>query len=414
MQRRRFLQSVSVGLASPAIAQEARRFEILIKGGDLRDPSVQLRRKGDVGILDGKIAAIEADIPASQGIDVIDASGLYVTPGLIDLHTHCYHGATGLGVEADPIAMRSGTTTWVDAGSFGWDQADGFRRFIVRPQQARIFGFVYLYPSSRDPSVDPVKYVRNQMRRTGETATKNRDIILGVKFQVGSNMNGPYSHEFLKIARELCDQFHLPLMAHISFAPPETDQVMELMRPGDVVTHIYNHHTLGILDASGKVKRSVIEARARGVWMDVGHGLGSFNFESARRALDAGFPPDSISTDIYNLNIRGPVFDMPTTMSKMMYVGMSFEDVLQRTTANPGRLINRIPMLGTLQVGAPADVALLAIENGSFQLIDSQKNIVTAKQRVVSRLSICRGRRMETVSAARRSEQGTPDPTHWG
>jgi dihydroorotase len=328
---------------------------------------------------------------------VIDARGLYVTPGLVDLHTHCFHGGTGLGVEADPIAARSGVTTWVDAGSFAWDTAAGFRRFVVRPQQSRIFGFVYLYPSSRDPSVDPVQYVRKQMRQTGETAAADRDMILGVKFQVGANMNGRYSYDFLKIARELCDQYHLPLMAHISFAPPETDQVMELMRPGDAVTHIYNHHTLGILDDSGKVKRSVVEARARGVWMDVGHGLGSFNFESAKKALDAGFPPDSISTDIYNLNIHGPVYDLPTTMSKLLYLGMSFEEILLRTTANPARYINRTPMLGTLQPGAPGDVALLALEDGNFQLIDSQKNAVMAKQRIVSRLTICRGKRLAAV-----------------
>jgi predicted amidohydrolase len=188
-------------------------------------------------------------------------------------------------------------------------------------------------------------------------------------------------------------------------------------------------HTLGILDGSGKIKSSVREARARGVWMDIGHGFGSFvlsfspspptttrmfrvscsaarhrlprthptrsfNFESARQTLDAGFPPDSISTDIYNLNVRGPVYDLPTTMSKMLYLGMSFEEILQRTTFNPAKIINRVGMLGTLQVGAPADLALLAIEEGSFQLVDSQKNTVMAKQRIVSRLTICRGKRL--------------------
>ena len=397
MQRRNFLKAAAGAAATGLYAQNGRRYDIVIKNGELRDPSASLRRKADLAIQDGKIAAIADDIPAARGLDTIDARGLYVTPGLVDLHTHCYHGGTGLGVEADPIAARSGVTTWVDAGSFGWDTTEGFRRFIVQPQQARIFGFVYLYPSSRDPSVDPVQYVRRQMRPTGDTAVKNRDIILGVKLQVGSNMNGPNSLAFLKIARELCDQHHLPLMAHISFSPPETDQVMELMKPGDVVTHIYNHHTLGILDANGKIKASVLEARRRGVWMDVGHGLGSFNFESARKALDAGFLPDSISTDIYNLNIRGPVFDMPTTMTKMLYLGMSFEDVLLRSTANPAKVVNRIPMMGTLQVGAPADVALLAIEDGSFQLIDSQRNTVTAKQRIVSRLTICRGKRLTAL-----------------
>src|SRR5262249_7946008 len=155
----------------------------------------------------------------------------------------------------------------------------------------------------------------------------------------------------LKIARELCDTYKLPLMAHISFAPPETDQVMELMRSGDVVTHCYNGHTLGLLDAQGRIRPSVREARARGVVFDVGHGLGSFNFAAAKKCLDAGFVADTISTDIYNQNIGGPVYDMPTTMSKLLYLGMSFDDVLLRTTASPARIIGRIEGLGTLRPG---------------------------------------------------------------
>jgi dihydroorotase len=383
-----------VAPAGTALPQRPQRYDILIKNGEIVDPGRRFRRRADVAVSNGKIAAIEESIPASQGLDVIDARGLYVTPGFIDLHTHCYHGATGLGVEADPIAARSGVTTWVDAGSFGSDQIVGFRRFIVARQQSRIFGYVHLYPNLRNPDVDVVKYVRSRMRRTGEAATKNRDIILGVKVYVGSNMNGRYSLDFLKIARELSDRFKLPLMVHISFAPPETPEVMELLRPGDVVTHCFNTHTLGIVDSAGKLKPGVKEARARGVLFDVGHGLGSFNFEVARKAIGAGFLPDTISTDLYNLNVNGPVYDMPTTLSKFLYLGLSFEDVLLRATANPARVINRIPGLGTLEVGAPADIALLAVEDGQFQLVDAQKNAVTAKKRVVSRLTICRGKRL--------------------
>jgi dihydroorotase len=392
MHRRSFLAALGAAAVPPARAQA--RYDLLIRNGEVRDPASRLRRAADVAISGDRIAAVAAGIPPAQAREVMDARGLMVAPGLVDLHTHCYHAATGLGVEADPIAARSGVTTWVDAGSFGHDQVKGFRRFIVTPARARIFGYVYLYPSSRNPDIDPVQYVRREMRRTGETAAANRDIILGVKFQVGSNMNGRYSLDFLKIARELCDQYKLPMMAHISFAPPETDQVMELMRPGDVVTHCFNRHTLGILDPAGKIKPSVLDARARGVLFDVGHGLGSFNFEAARKALGNGFLPDTISTDIYDLNIRGPVYDMPTTMSKMMHLGMSFDDVLLRSTVNPARVVGRVPKLGTIQEGAPADIALLAIEEGSFELVDSQKNAVTAKQRVVCRGVVCRGRRL--------------------
>ncbi len=398
MNRRAFVRTLvgaSVGLTSgQAQGLQSPRYDILIKNGEIRDPGHGFRKHADVAILTGTIADIADSIAADRALDVIDASGLYVTPGLIDLHTHCFWGGTGTGIEPDPVAARSGATTWVDAGSFGYDQLDGFRRLVVLRSQTRIFGYVYLYPSSRNPDIDPVKYVRSFMQRTGEAAVANRDIILGIKFQVGSNMNGKYSLPFLKIARELCDQFKLPLMAHISVAPPETPEVMELMRPGDVVTHCFNGHTLGIVDRDGKIKPGVQEARARGVRFDIGHGLGSFNFAAARKAMEAGFLPDTISTDIYSLNLNGPVYDLPTTMSKLLYLGMSFDEVLIRTTANPAKVINRVQDLGKIEVGAPADVALLAIEEGQFQLVDSQKNAVTAKQKIVSRLSICRGKRL--------------------
>ncbi|MBK5292951.1 MAG: amidohydrolase/deacetylase family metallohydrolase [Acidobacteriia bacterium] len=390
MKRRSFLGA----MAGSAMAQPRSRLDLLIRNGTVCDPASKMKRLADVGISGGKITAIADRLPADGGVEIVEARGLYVTPGLIDLHTHCYHGATALGVEAGPIAARSGVTTWVDAGSFGCTQADGFRKFIVAPSPVRIFGYVYLYPDNRNPDMDPVKYVRSFVKQTGQTVTANRDILIGIKLQVGSNMNGRYSYDFLKIARELCDSYKIPLLAHISFAPPETDQVMELMQAGDVVTHCYNRHTLGILDESGKVRMSVRKARERGVLFDVGHGLGSFNFEAARKALADGFLADTISTDIYNLNVKGPVFDMPTTMSKMMYLGMSFDDVLQRTTAAPARIVNRVEGMGTLAVGAPADVALLAIEDGEFPLTDSQRNTVTAKQRVVSRLTICKGKRV--------------------
>ncbi|MEZ5401655.1 MAG: amidohydrolase/deacetylase family metallohydrolase [Bryobacteraceae bacterium] len=391
MTRRHAFSLVAAGALQ---GQRGAPFDLLIAGGEIRDPAQRLRRRADLGIRDGKIAAIEDSVPREQAWRVVDASGLLVCPGLIDIHTHCYHSATGLGVEADPIAAQSGVTTWVDAGSFGYDQAPGFRRFVVDPAQARIYGFIYLYPSSRNPDIDVIKYVRSGLDRTAKAVLDNRDILLGVKFQVGSNMNGRYSLEMLKAARELCDKHKLPLMAHISFAPPQTTEVMDLMRAGDVVTHAYNGHSLGIVDEAGKLRPGVREARARGVIFDLGHGLGSFNFAAARKALDAGFVVDTISTDIYNLNVNGPVFDMPTTMSKMLHLGMDFDEVLLRSTANPARVVNRVDGMGKLQIGGPADVAMLKIEDGEFRLIDSQRNTVMAKQRIVCRGTVCRGRLM--------------------
>jgi dihydroorotase len=207
-------------------------------------------------------------------------------------------------------------------------------------------------------------------------------------------MAGRYTFDFLKIARELCDEFKLPMMLHISFAPPETDQVMELMKPGDVVTHCFTTHTFGFLDANGMVNARVLAARERGVLFDIGHGAGSFNFAIARKALDQGFLPDTISTDVYQASINGPVFDMPTTMSKMLYLGMDFDDILGRSTANPAKIVNRLAGMGSLAVGAPADIALLGVEEGRFKLVDAQWNEVTVERRIVSRMTICRGKRM--------------------
>ena len=397
MTRRQLVHTLAgaagAGAFQAASAQRRRRYDIVIQGGEVLDPSRKFRQVADIAVQDGQIAAIEPQIAADRGIDIVQAKGLFVTPGLVDLHTHIHSGLR-LGIDADPLAARSGVTTWVDAGTFAYNEIDGFRRFIVRPAQARIFGFVYLYPSNRDPSQDPVEYCRKVMKPTGEAAVANRDIVLGVKLQVGSNMNGPYSLQFLQIARELCDQYEIPLMAHISFAPPTTDEVMPLMRPGDVVTHCFNTHTLGILDGNGRIKASVLDARQRGVLFDVGHGLGSFNFDIARKALDQGFLPDTISTDIYDLNIDGPVYDMPTTLSKMLSLGMSLEDVLLRATANAAKVVNRVPKMGTLEIGAPADIALLEMAEGQVNLIDSQRNAVTVQKTLESRLTICRGKRL--------------------
>jgi dihydroorotase len=393
--RRKFLKTLATLPLAAATArpQTQPRYDIVIQNGELRDPARNIQRRADLAIHEGKIAAIEPTIPKEQGIEIIDAKGRYVTPGLIDLHAHVYHGFS-FGIEPDPLARRSGVTTMVDAGTFDGLQVDAFREYVVEPSQCRVYGYVFLYPSNRNPDDDPVRWARRHMKRTGEAAVANRDFVLGVKYQVGSNMAGRYTFDFLKIARELCDEYKVPLMLHISFAPPETDQVMELMKPGDVITHVFNTHTLGILDETGKVRPSVLAARERGVLFDIGHGAGSFNFEIARKALGQGFLPDTISTDVYTASINGPVFDMPTTMSKMLHLGLDFDQILARSTAAPAKIINRLPGMGTLEVGAPADIALLEIERGQFKLVDAQWNEVTVDRRIVSRLTICRGKRM--------------------
>jgi dihydroorotase len=402
MIRRRFLQALTAAVVAsgPAGSQpRRRRFDILIKNGEVCDPSRNFRQRADVAMADGKIAAIEENIPAELGLDVIDASTVFVVPGLVDLHTHCFFGGSSISVDADPVSARSGATTWVDAGSFSAGQVIGFRRLNVETSQTRLFGYVHLYPDLRNPDVDVVKYVRSGIKRTAEAVQANSDIVLGVKVYAGTNMNGRYSLDFMKIARELGDQFKVPLMVHVSFAPPEIHQVLELMRAGDILTHCNNGHTLGIVDSGysetlGKLKPGVRDARDRGIIFDVGHGAGSFNFNAARTAIHNGFLPDCISTDLHQGCINGPTYDLPTTMSKYLYLGLSFEDVLLRSTYNPAKVIGRLPGMGTLNVGGPADVALLELQAGEFRLADCQNNVATVRQRIVSRLTISRGKRL--------------------
>ncbi len=388
--------SGAVAGAGVAAGQGAERgYDLLIRNGEVRDPARGYKARADVAIADGKIAAIGSGLDAGKAREVVEARGLYVVPGLVDLHTHIYFGGGSVpGIDADPVAARSGVTTWVDAGSFAHDNVDGFRRYIVERSPVRVFGFVYLYPAFRDPETDAVKYVRAAMRPTAEAVARNRDFLLGVKVQIGSNMNGRYSPEFLKIARELCDAHRLKLMVHISDAPPEVPEILEQMRPGDIVTHSYTGHGTSLADGQGRLKAGVAEARARGVIFDLGHGLGSFSFAEARKCLAAGFAVDTISSDIYQRNIEGPVYDMPTTMSKLLHLGMPFEEVLLRSTLGPARVIGRMEGMGTLAVGGPADVAVLGLEEGEFRLVDSQRKVEVARQRVVCRMTVCRGRRL--------------------
>jgi dihydroorotase len=372
---------------------------MLIKNGEVRDPSQDFRQRADIAVADGKITAIEGNIPAETGLDVIDATGLLVVPGLVDLHTHCFFGGSTSSVDADPVSARSGTTTWVDAGSSSADQVIAFRRLNVDLSQTRLFGYVHLYSNLRNPDVDVVKYVRGGIIRTAEAVHANSDVLLGVKVFVGANMNGRYSLDFMKIARELGDQFNVPLMVHVSYAPPEIHQVLERMRTGDVLTHCNNGHTLGIVDSGyseklGELQEGVRNARDREIIFDVGHGAGSFNFNAARTAIHNGFLPDSISTDLQRGCIDGPAYDLPTTMSKYLHLGLSFDEVLLRSTFNPAKVINRVPGMGTLAVGGPADIALLELLDGEFRLVDCQKNVATVRQRIVSRLTVCRGKRL--------------------
>ncbi|MBM3241693.1 amidohydrolase/deacetylase family metallohydrolase [Candidatus Poribacteria bacterium] len=369
------------------------KYEFVIKGGTVIDPGQNLHGILDVALANGKIAALESDIPATQAQLVVEASGKLVTPGLIDLHTHIYWGATSIGLEPDPICARSGVTTIVDAGSANAYTFAGFRRFIIEPAQSRIFAFLHVTPYPR-PDVDPIAYAKSNMGATIKVIEENRDVILGIKLFVAGNMVGQYGLGLLQVAREIADRVQLPLMAHIGFSPPSLGEILALLHRGDIVTHSFHGHDNRIIDDAGNIRPEVLKARERGVILDIGHGAGSFSFETAKAMLKQHQYPDVISTDLYTANINGPVYDLPTTLSKFLNLGMSLEEVISAATERPAQIIHRGEGLGKLQIGGFGDIAILHLLEGEFEFFDCHRQKLVGNQKLVNYQTICQGKLM--------------------
>jgi len=345
-------------------------FDLVITGGEVLDPGSGLRGRMDVGIARGAIAAVDRSLPAEGAGARLDATGQIVTPGLFDLHTHLYWGATYWGVEPDPIAARTGVTSWLDAGTAGGYSFPGFRRYVIESSQARVFALLNL---SAIGLIAPTYELANldycDLELARQIVDANRDVILGIKARMDANTTRGVGLEPLRLARKLADQVELPLMVHIGKAPPALDDIFTLLRPGDILTHCCTGQTNRILEPGGALKDFVRRAWDGGLILDVGHGTGSFSYEAAEQMLAAGLAPDIISTDVHQLSIQGPMFDLPTTLSKFLNLGMSLPDAVERATARPARAVRR-PDLATLKPGAPADVAVFRLESGSYTFHD--------------------------------------------
>ena len=369
------------------------KYELVIKGGTVIDPSQKIHEILDVALANEKIAALDSDIPAVQAQRVVDAKGKLVTPGLIDLHTHVYWGATSTGLEPDPICARSGVTTIVDAGSSNAHTFAGFRKFIIEPAHSRVFAFLHATPYPR-PDADPIAYAKSNIGATIKVIEANRDVILGIKLFVAGNMVGQYGLGLLQVAREIADRVQLPIMVHIGFSPPSLVEILSLLRQGDIVTHSFHGHDNRIVDDTGNIRPEVLKARERGVILDIGHGAGSFSFETAKAMLKQNQYPDIISTDLYTANVNGPVYDLPTTLSKFLNLGMSLDEVISAATERPAQIIHRGEGLGKLQIGGLGDVAIFDLLEGEFEFFDCHRQKLVGNQKLVNVQTICRGKLM--------------------
>ena len=379
-------------------------FDLILRGGRVIDPSRNLDRVTDVAFAGGRVAAVGERLEAA-GAELRDVSGRIVTPGLIDLHTHVYWGGTSLGIDAEDFARRSAVTTCVDTGSAGPGNFAGFRKHVIEPCAIRILPYLHIsfagiYGFSNRVMVGEGHDIRLLAARDClDVIERNRDLVVGIKVRLGRNASGTAGIVPLDVAEQVADETGLPMMVHIDEPPPSYEAVVERLRPGDVLTHCFRPFPNSPVDGRGRVKPALLAARQRGVRFDVGHGMGSFSWATARAMLDQGFAPDTISSDVHALCIDGPAYDQVTTLSKFLALGMRLSDVIAASTVNAAAALGR-PDLGSLAPGSVGDASILSLDEGEFPLEDVCGEVVTAGRRLFARGVVVGGRWWHPGTAA--------------
>jgi dihydroorotase len=364
-------------------------YDLILRGGHVIDPSQNIDGVMDVAFSDGKVAAVGKDLRSGPATEVRSVAGHIVSPGLIDLHTHVYWGGTSLGIDADDFCRTSGVTTSIDTGSAGPGNFAGFRKHVIERSEARILAYLHvsfagIFAFSKTHMVGESKNLELMApREAAAVADANRDVIVGIKVRVGLHASGDQGSAPLDIALQVADEVGMPLMCHIDHPPPSYEEVIGMLRPGDVLTHAFRPFPNAPVTAQGKVKPAVLEARARGVLFDIGHGKGSFSFKTARAMLANGFMPDTISSDVHALCIDGPAYDQVTTMSKFLCMGMPLSEVIKQSTVNAAMALKR-PELGSLKPGSVGDATILSVKEGEFDYEDVLGEHMTGTKRIVA------------------------------
>jgi dihydroorotase len=393
MKRRSFVAAAGalaasslVGRAVAAAMGPDDKFDLVIRGGEVIDPSQKLRARRDIGIRFGVVEAIEAEIPAQRANRVLDASGKLVTPGLIDLHAHVYPYGSAIGIPADEMVPFQASTTVVSAGDAGANNFAAFRRHIVAQTRTRTYAFVHI--ANMGLAGFPVPELFNINYADVGTAAKavaeNADMVLGIKVRMSENVIDKHGLEPLRRAIAACEMAGTgaKVMCHIGGVQSRElmAQILDSLRAGDILTHCYsgapNNAGQGTnIVQEGKLLPAALSAKKRGVVFDIGHGGGSFDYTMAEPAIAQGAPPDTISSDLHVFSGNTPGMPYLTwVMSKFLNMGFSLEQVIAMATINPARVINRNPRLGTLQKGAPGDVSILEVVNAPVRFVDTRKN----------------------------------------
>jgi dihydroorotase len=366
-------------------------YDLLLTGGEVIDAGGGHVGRADVAVLGDRVAAVGAGLASAGAREVVDVAGRLVLPGLIDLHTHVHPGATYWGVAPDPIAWYTGVTTWVDAGSAGAYAIDALRAaaagFRVRAPALLNISAIGLTGSTGES-----RDLRNcDVDLAISTVAANRDLIVGVKVRMDHHTVGEHGLEPLRRAVEVAAACGVPVMVHIGVAPPTVGELLPLLRPGDILTHCASGIAEGLGGKDG-VDPALREAYEAGVVFDLGHGAGGFSFDVLEAQVAAGLVPHTVSSDLHARCLYGPVFDLPTTMTKLLAVGLPLHDVVAAATARPARVFDLPDGAGTLAVGARADIAVFALEEGEFEVVDSHRQRRMARRRLTNEATYVAGR----------------------
>ena len=357
--------------------------DLILKNGRVIDPASDLDAVLNVAIAANKIMRVGENLSA-EGAEIVDCSGLLVTPGLIDLHTHVYWGGSAIGVDPDEHADKSACTTLIDAGTAGPGNMAGFIKHVIEPARVRVLPFMNLSFAGIYAFSDTVMYgecINLELLNPSTTldaAREFHDYIAGIKVRVGKYASGDRGILPMQMAMEVCEEADLRLMCHLDEPPPARDEVVNRLRSGDILTHCFKPYPNAPARLrDGEIYPEILEARERGVIFDIGHGAGSFSFRTCRAMLDAGFNPDTISSDIHCLSVKGPVYDQLHTLSKFLALGMSLSEVIDCSTRKAADAVGRND-LGRLQAGAQADVSILELVSGSFSFRDTDDGEIEA------------------------------------